>query len=274
MKKPTEEFRNTRNEPGLNRDLFNEESFETLLRPFNDEVEPPTATGSATSRNRHSAYETVGTQAKDPGPSPPAEASPTRSKQNPELRQSPLDSTAKPQSVGRGNEELPLQLQTRTNRGRGIGATLVWGLGVVLMVAALGGQYAYFSRDRLALQAQWRPYLEVLCEIAGCDLPPRRELRAIELIDHAVQSHPRRDGALLIKATLLNGAEFPQPYPDVEVVMMDIEQRPVASRRFVPAEYLAGRSPDALFAAGQETHLILEVVDPGPQAVSFEFDFR
>ncbi|WP_245688236.1 DUF3426 domain-containing protein [Thiohalomonas denitrificans] len=142
------------------------------------------------------------------------------------------------------------------------------------MMVALGGQYAYFHRDQLALQAQWRPYLEMMCEIAECDLPPRRELTAIDLTDHAVQSHPQRDGALLITATLLNGAEFPQPFPDVEVVMMDIEQRPVASRRFVPAEYLAGRNPDSLFAAGQEAHLLLEVVDPGSQAVSFEFDFR
>ncbi len=263
----------------LDWDPFSEESIEALLRPVDGEPEPPSP---AVRKHKPSAQKAVRFQSKEPR-TPPKKANRPRSEA--ETKSGPAQKNeraipprpappAKPSAAEEDSAELPLQLQTRPKRGRGVAAALFWSLGVLLVLAVLGGQYAYFNRDRLALQGQWRPYLEQLCEFAGCNLPPRRDLAVVELTDHAVQSHPRRDGALLITATLLNGAGFPQPYPEVEVIMMDVEQRPVAARRFTPAEYLAGRSPDDLFAAGQEAHLMLEVVDPGPRAVSFEFDFH
>lgn len=169
-------------------------------------------------------------------------------------------------------DALPLQLEQRPARGR-TGATLGWGLLALLLVAALGAQYAHFHPQQLAKRPGWRPYLEHLCALTGCQLPTRRDLTALELADHTVQSHPRQAGALLITATLRNRAAFAQPYPVVEVRMSDLQQRLVAARRFRPEEYLAGARPGGEFPAAAEAHLLLEVVDPGPEAVSFQFNF-
>jgi hypothetical protein len=125
----------------------------------------------------------------------------------------------------------------------------------------------------LAENATLRPLLSQMCELTGCRLPPRRELGKIVLGNHLVQSHPRYENSLLITATLVNRADFSQPYPIVEVVMTDLGQRVVARRRFLPGEYLVGNSdPDGL-NPGSEVPLMLEVVDPGKNAVGFEFNF-
>lgn len=171
--------------------------------------------------------------------------------------------------------ELPPQLiDLDEKRGGGIATTLFWFLASLLMVGAIVLQYAYFNRMQLAENGQYRPWLEELCAVARCNLPLRQALNSIELIDHAVQSHPRYANSLVITATIVNSAPFPQPYPVVEILMTDIAQNRIASRRFDPVEYLAGTSPDGAFDSEIAVHLMLEVLDPGKDAVGFEFKFH
>lgn len=151
------------------------------------------------------------------------------------------------------------------------GATAVWSLLVLLLVAGLVGQYAYMNRQELAREPLLRPWLERLCQVADCELPPRRDLAAIEVFDPQIQSHPRFRDALLLSATLTNGAEFAQPYPLVEVALKDLGGNRVAWRRFAPEDYLVESDHDR-FPAGSEAHLLLEVTDPGEEAVGFEFN--
>lgn len=177
------------------------------------------------------------------------------------------------ETVRAPHDELPFALQAPAQRERPAGAVVAWGLAAVLLVALFAAQFGYQHRLRLHTDPVWRPWIDRLCTLVTCNLPPERRPEAVVLADHTVQSHPRVAGALLITATLRNNAPFAQPYPDVEVVMMDMEQRPVAGRRFRPGEYLTGRPGDAFPSKG-EAHLLLEVQDPGPAAVSFEFNFR
>jgi predicted Zn finger-like uncharacterized protein len=177
--------------------------------------------------------------------------------------------------IGSGDEdELPPQLvELEERRSGSIAATLFWFLASLLMVVAGAVQYAYFQRMQLAENEQYRPWLEQLCAIAKCDLPLRQDINRIELANHAVQSHPRYNNSLLITASIVNRADFPQHYPDVEITMTDIAQKRVATRRFEPVEYLAGSSPDGAFEPQVAVHLMLEVLDPGKDAVGFEFRF-
>ncbi len=141
------------------------------------------------------------------------------------------------------------------------------------MLAGLAFQYIYYHRATLAEEPGLRPALAHLCELTGCQLPPQRELSRIELSKHLVQVHPRYVHSLLITATLVNRADFAQPYPVVEVIMTDLEQKQVARRRFLPREYLIGDKSERLLPPETEVPLILEVVDPGKDAVGFEFNF-
>jgi predicted Zn finger-like uncharacterized protein len=172
--------------------------------------------------------------------------------------------------VERTGYSLPLEQEAA--RG-GLFGTLLWGCGIVLLLAGLALQYLYYHRLALAENASLRPLLSQLCEITGCRLPPHRELGKIVLGNHLVQSHPSYENSLLITATLVNRAGFNQPYPIVEVVMTDLGQRVVARRRFLPGEYLVGSSDTTDLSPGTEVPLMLEVVDPGKSAVGFEFNF-
>jgi len=152
----------------------------------------------------------------------------------------------------------------------GLGRTVAWSTTLLLLVAALALQYGYFYRYPLAQEPVLRPWLESLCRVAACDLPLRREPEQITMERRAMRSHPAYRNALEVTATLVNNAPFPQPYPQVELVMRNLATKILAARRFQPDEYL---SPPArgTFAPGEKVELRLDLVDPGPGAVSFEF---
>ena len=152
------------------------------------------------------------------------------------------------------------------------GGALLWGVGIAIMCAGLILQYLYFHRLQLVDNPQLRPLLTTMCGITGCNLPPRRDLGQIELAEHMMQFHPNYEKSLLITATLANRADYPQPYPLVEIVMTDIEQKVVARRHFTAEQYLSNKGGDS-FPANSEVPLLLEVLDPGNQAVGFEFRF-
>lgn len=154
-----------------------------------------------------------------------------------------------------------------------LASRLGWAFGSLVMIAILVGQLVWFNRDTVALDPRWRPWLQQMCDTAGCKLPPLRDPHAIEMVDRNVQSHPHYQGALLITATLVNQATFAQPYPQVELAMTNLDQKRVASRRFLPAEYLDNGLPRGLIPPGASVRLKLEIADPGQEAVGFEFAF-
>lgn len=151
--------------------------------------------------------------------------------------------------------------------------TTLWAAANLLLILVLVGQYLYYNRQQLAQYAELRPWVVQLCAAAGCDLPLERDVKRIALTSRLVESHPSRANALLIDATLVNQADFTQPYPLLELRFSDLNNQLVAGRRFRPEEYLP---PTTSVRAGmppqQPVHITLEIVDPGKDAVSFQFD--
>ena len=95
-----------------------------------------------------------------------------------------------------------------------------------------------------------------------------------EILEREVRDHPQVDDALLIHVTFANQADFVQPYPVFAVSFSDVSGTPVAARRFRPDEYLSDtRNTAGGMQPGERAQLMLEVVDPGERAVSFQFDF-
>jgi hypothetical protein len=144
----------------------------------------------------------------------------------------------------------------------------------VLLIALLVGQYGYVERYRLAAVPQLRPVLESGCRLLGCDLPLRHDVGRVAILEREVRDHPQVDDALLIHVTFANQAEFVQPYPVFAVSFSDVSGTAVAARRFRPDEYLSDtRNTAGGMQPGERAQLMLEVVDPGERAVSFQFDF-
>jgi len=206
--------------------------------------------------------------AAETAPLPPAMAAEPAMEQEPQVEP---DDIPRPEpipvepSLPHGFDTLVLPPENPRPRGR-------WFVASVLLLLLLLGQYLWFNRNALVEIPALRPVVEALCTLPGCELAPRNDPTAFELTGRAVQSHPSYAGALVIDATFINRSDLPRPYPVLELLFTDPEGEPLASRRFLPQEYL-GQAPQELLAPGAEAHVALEVLDPGDLAVGYEFRF-
>lgn len=112
------------------------------------------------------------------------------------------------------------------------------------------------------------------CSLLRCSLPPWREPSAFVLLERDVRPHPGTAGALRITASFRNDAAWAQAWPDVVLTLSDIDGRPLGARAFRPAEYLGAEPPSALLDSGAGAVIRMDVLEPGPGAVGFAFDFR
>ncbi|NIR61656.1 MAG: DUF3426 domain-containing protein [Gammaproteobacteria bacterium] len=151
--------------------------------------------------------------------------------------------------------------------------TAAWATAALAAALALPVQYTYFHFEELAQRALLRPYLIRACEHISCMVPPRRKVEAIRLAEREIRSHPSVRDALLVTATLVNTASFAQPYPILELMLSDMEQRVVATRRFAPREYL-GRDAEQDMPPDTPVQIAVELVDPGVHVTNYRFSFR
>ena len=102
-----------------------------------------------------------------------------------------------------------------------------------------------------------------------------RDLNQIHLVASEMRSHPTQTDALRLSATIVNRASQSQAYPELEVILLDVNGQTLARRLFKPSEYLAeganiegGMTPEAYLP------VVLDLADPGNQAVGFEFKIQ
>ncbi len=140
----------------------------------------------------------------------------------------------------------------------------------IVLALVFVGQYTFFNFDELAKNENQRHRMETLCKYAGCKLPPLESWRNIRITSLVVRKHPNDENGLVIDAILLNTSAFPRPFPRLEMYFSEEDKLPFASRRFTPAEYLSGEmSGQTEIPPGQPVHVALEIVNPGPKAVSW-----
>ncbi len=101
-----------------------------------------------------------------------------------------------------------------------------------------------------------------------------RDPGQFQLVSRDMHSHPTRSGILVLSLTFVNLAQRNQAYPELELTLLDAANQPVAKRRLKPENYLRA---DADVTAGLATDVylpvLLELGDPGEQAVGFEIQF-
>ncbi len=153
-------------------------------------------------------------------------------------------------------------------------AMITWGLGSLMLMLVFLGQTIYFKHNELGQLSQLRPWIEFFCKHASCELSLQMDISQIELLGQDIRSHPKSKKALLVSATIINNAPFTQPYPGLQLNFSDMNGEKVAMRNFLPKDYLPS---NINIVKGMESNipiqLELEIVDPGKNAVNFEFDF-
>lgn len=182
------------------------------------------------------------------------------------------------QAPDRRSVEKEQFIQQELAGGQG-GKKFIWSALVLVLLLVLAIQVMYFKRAELMKYPQVVPALETMCSVLGnyvpCDLPLPKDLEAIVMEEREVRSHPNTPNALLISAKIVNRAEFEQPYPLLELSFSDMNQKLIARRTFQPKEYL-GKEVDTTkgMPVNIPVRVLLEIVDPGAEAVNFEFNYR
>lgn len=152
---------------------------------------------------------------------------------------------------------------------------LGWVVGAVVIAVVVVFQVAEFQGGPLLE----RPAVQSALERVGLREPPPaepfRDLGRIHLVSRELRSHPARSGWLRLNATIVNRAPRSQPWPDLEITLLDAVGSVVTQRRFEPADYLAEGSDLSRGMAPQAyLPLTVELEDPGRRAVGFELEFR
>ncbi|MBK7519633.1 MAG: DUF3426 domain-containing protein [Gammaproteobacteria bacterium] len=100
-------------------------------------------------------------------------------------------------------------------------------------------------------------------------------LRAYPQRGVAHTARARTPGLLLVDALLSNHAPFAQDFPGMEIVFSDMRGQVLASRLFLPHEYL---DPPGLARAAmpprEPLSAHLEIVDPGEDATNYQLYLR
>ncbi len=172
--------------------------------------------------------------------------------------------TLKEPSVSRGDWR---SRYPKTSKSKWFLWASIIGLLLLLLV-----QILYAQRHWLATQPLTAGYAHQMCELLGCKITPQRDVRQIKLLSQNVYSHPNTKGVLTISLSMQNEASFDQPYPLIEISFLNSKNEIVALRRFPPEEYLKGFNGE-LMSTNKPADLILNISDPGSDAVRFQFRF-
>lgn len=146
---------------------------------------------------------------------------------------------------------------------------------IIVLLLISFSQLAYFRAHELIQQIpSSRPVLEAFCKTIGCNYSGPSDIKQIQLLSRDVRLHPKQKNALLISAAMINNAYFSQPYPKIHIRLSDISGNVVAERIFNSETYMGKLSnPFLLMESKTPVHINFEVVDPGKDAINFEFTF-
>ncbi len=184
-------------------------------------------------------------------------------------------------SIGKHSDdyEVPLHLRDElenldTPSRRLFSPAVTIPLTIFLLLVSFS-QLTYFRAHEIVnMMPSARPLLESFCETIGCYYSGPRDTKQIELISRDVRLHPKEKNALLISAAMINNAYFAQPYPDIHIRLSDISGNVVAERVFNAKTYMGKISnPFLLMKSKTPVHINFEVIDPGRDAINFEFTF-
>ncbi len=149
--------------------------------------------------------------------------------------------------------------------------TLLWGALIVALGWGLAVQWQIFHPEKSLPVPGLAASVALLCHEIACPEPPP-PASAITLRNREVAKHPNYDNALLVNLTLSNDGSKPVAAPIIGIRFTDSNGRLVAYRYFAPADYLKDAGDTALFLdPGQPLLVVLELMDPGSEAVSYEF---
>jgi len=152
-------------------------------------------------------------------------------------------------------------------------APLVWFIGILLLIAAGIAQVIYYQRYQLIENSRYQQQVINLCQVLPCSETEFASTDQIKLLERNVFTHPVSENALMVTGAFVNQAPFTQKLPDLLISLFDIQGYLIANRLFKPAEYLRDEQNRGVMQPEKPVQFRLEIVDPGTDALTYEFEF-
>ena len=86
-------------------------------------------------------------------------------------------------------------------------------------------------------------------------------------------THPVQANALMVSGSFVNQASFAQKFPQLLVSLFDNLGNLIANRLFNSTEYLQVDKNRTAMDIAKPVQFRLEIVDPGTDALTYEFEF-
>ncbi len=131
--------------------------------------------------------------------------------------------------------------------------------GLLFIIALL--QSIYFLRSEIAANyPQFKPYLEQACATLNCKIPLPQRLDLLTIDDSDMQESQTYQLVIQFTSLLINNAHYAQAYPNIELTLTDIEDKPVLRKLMRPKEYLIAKSEmNKGMAAREEVRINLAI---------------
>jgi predicted Zn finger-like uncharacterized protein len=146
-----------------------------------------------------------------------------------------------------------------------------WATAGAVLALLLAGQIVHHNREWLATRAPLGGALRSLYATLGNPLRTPVDLSGYQLRQWGVTGEPTANGALRLRASILNTTNQMQPYPLLRVTLADRFGARIGARDFEPAEY-SGKPMTRLMTPGEVADATVDILDPGKNAEGFEID--
>ena len=119
-----------------------------------------------------------------------------------------------------------------------------------------------------------RSWVNNFCAPIGCGSNAAHDQTTIRILNRNIFTHPNVKNALMITTSFVNESEHTQPFPSLQITLLNTLGEIVALRRFSPADYLVNKDlVTELMQPDQPVGARLEVFDPGSTVIAYEIEF-
>lgn len=155
----------------------------------------------------------------------------------------------------------------------------VWGYACVLGLLVLGAQLIFVYRSNIAeMSPELRPLLVRLCEPLGCNVGYMRHIDRISITSSSLQPPAGQGGAseqtdastLVLRASLRNLYDQPQPWPALRLDLSDLSDTVVIRKVLLPEAYLPKGQAQQPFEAGAELNIAVPIEINGARVNGFQ----
>jgi predicted Zn finger-like uncharacterized protein len=150
---------------------------------------------------------------------------------------------------------------------------ITWLISILLLIALAIAQAIYYQRYQLIEDPRLQQQVINLCQLLPCAESNFSSTEQIRLLERNVFTHPVVSNALMITGSFVNQAPFPQKMPDLLISLFDVRGKLIANRVFKASEYLLEERNRKVVEPQMPIQFRLEIVDPGTDALTYEFEF-